>query len=99
MSASVTRRVDWDATIVARAPDILSRRVEAGVVLLSPSAAEPVVLADSAAMLWDRLASPRVARTVLDELSDRYGVAPDLIAEDVETALRELLERGLIELA
>ena len=97
MSGSPPRPIESSGGLLARSAGVVSRTVENGVVLLSPTAAYPVVLSDSAGMLWDVLETPRTVPGVTQTLSARYAIAPEFIANDVETAVRELIALGLIE--
>ena len=97
MSGPPPRPTESNPALLARAAGVVSRTVEDGVVLLSPTAVYPVVLSDSAGMLWDELETPRTVPGVTQTLSARYAIAPEFISDDVETAVRELIALGLVE--
>jgi hypothetical protein len=98
VSAPIFGAVAWNGALLVRTAAVLTRSVEAGVVLIGPAAPNPVVLSGSAAILWETLAIPRSAGAIVDDLAACYGVDTELIVGDVERALHELVALGLIEL-
>jgi hypothetical protein len=96
MSLPLPRPVEASRGLLGRVSNVLSRAVEGGVVLLGPAMDTPAVLADSAAMLWEVLETPRTVEAVIETLAVRYGVEEPVIAGEVETAIGELIALGLI---
>lgn len=68
-----------------------------GVVLLTPSNAEPVVLNGSGAALWDVLADARTPAEIGEALAPDYGTAPELLAPDIDVFIEQLAAIEAIE--
>ena len=80
----------------ARADDALWRAPIDGVVVLVPSADEPVVLGGSAAVAWHVLEQPRTLRDLCERLAVLYNVTAATIVGDVAPLLDELDARGVL---
>ncbi len=82
-----------------RAPDVLWRRFEGGVLLLGPSADEPTLVSGIGPLLWQLLATPHTAAELAGAVRDATGpTAPDhaRLHADVGRVLDELAAAGLV---
>lgn len=81
----------------ARQPDVEAAPMQEETVLYHPVRKKFCVLNETAAFLWTALDQPRsadeLARRVLDAFD---GVEPAVASRDVDTALAELAELGVI---
>jgi hypothetical protein len=84
--------VDWQ-----RHPHNLTRRVPDGWLVLASSAQTPVLLSGSAADLWDALDEPAPLARIVATVSHTYRGDPERIRSDVEGALAQLLDLGIVE--
>jgi hypothetical protein len=74
----------------------LSRRTIDGVVLLAPSASEPLVLEGAAAAMWELLATPMTVAGLVRELAGTYGVDGATITDDVDRTVTTLSGAGAL---
>jgi hypothetical protein len=72
------------------------QRVDHHVVVVDPGRRLVHVLNESAALIWDLLATPRSAQELVAALDDAYEVAHDELVEAVSTSLSVLLDSGLV---
>ena len=80
----------------ARADDVLWRATIDGVVVLVPSADEPVVLGGPAAAVWHLLEHPTSLGVLCQRLTALYDVSASRIVADVAPLLDELDGRGVL---
>ncbi len=73
-----------------RNPDVLTRRGAFGVLLLAPTADQPLLLEGTGVDLWDALDRPRTGGDVAAELASVFDADPATVAADVRAALEEL---------
>lgn len=73
-----------------RRPDVLARRGAFGVLLLAPTAEQPVLLEGTGVDLWDALEHPRTDEDLAVGLASVFGADPTTVAADIRTALDQL---------
>jgi hypothetical protein len=81
-----------------RSDRALWRWTTGGVVLLTPNEAEPVVLNESGAALWDVLADARTPAEICEALAPDYGTMPERLTPDVDAFIEQLAAIGAIEI-
>lgn len=57
----------------------------------------PLLLSGSGAALWAALAAPVTPSECARTLAERYGVAVEVVAEDIGPVVADLLARGVVE--
>jgi len=82
---------------VRRAPGVLWREGEFGVVVLAPGRAEPQTLTGTGRALWHALARPIVVADLVRDLAARFGVDPARVGVDIAPVLTELHRIGAID--
>ena len=82
-------------TVVFRA-DVLWRRTADTVVIRRRGNDELVVLAGTGADLWDSLAEPSSVGDVAAALAEEFGAELPVVRNDVERAVADLIERGVV---
>jgi hypothetical protein len=82
---------------VRQAPDVLSRAVDFGVVLLAPVGREPLTLEGTGRALWDALAEPVTPSALAADLARAFAADPARVASDIAPILAELTRVGAIE--
>jgi hypothetical protein len=87
-SSSSVRRV--------RAPGVLWREGEFGVVVQPPGDARPQTLQGTGPALWHALAQPQTDLALATELARRFGVEPDNVLADIAPVLAELTACGAL---
>lgn len=75
---------------------VLVRRGEFGVALLERTATAPQVLTGTGAAVWDSFDEPSTVPGVTARLATEYGVAPEVVACDVDRLVTDLLALGLL---
>ncbi|MGZ4688204.1 MAG: PqqD family protein [Acidimicrobiia bacterium] len=80
-----------------RAPGVLWREGEFGVVLLPPGPGEPQTLTGSGPALWHALARPITASELVAELAETFGVDPGVVEADIAPVLSKLSRIGALD--
>jgi len=80
-----------------RSPGALVREGAFGVVVLGTETSDAVTLSGTAAALWDVLADPQTSTAVVDVLAEQFGLAPERVRPDVDSALEQLVQLGALE--
>lgn len=88
--------VSPDRRRYVRATDVLWRRASGTIVLLSVRDGDVFELAGTAVALWDALAEPVTLDQAASQLAERFGVAVDVVAPDIGSAVQELVRRGVV---
>lgn len=89
---------DPSAGVWVRRPETLWRTAGDTVALLPDGQeARPLVVAGSAAMLWELLAAPVSLGELVGELARRYGADRAVIERDLLPVLEQLCSSGAIE--
>lgn len=83
-------------TLLRRADRVLWRATPGGVVLLSMTMPEPVLLAGSGAALWELFAEPIRLDEAAIALADAYGISSDVALPAIEPVARELVRGGAV---
>lgn len=78
-----------------RRDDVLQRET-ATTLLLSRRPGEVLALTGAGLDIWALLRRPRSVLDVIDDLAKRYGMDPDVIAEDVQRTVDQLVARQLV---
>ena len=76
-------------------PGLLSTRVDGRLTILAPTADQPLVLDDSAAMILD-LSSGRSLEEIVDALLETFDVSEDVLRHDVERVVEVLARYGVL---
>jgi Coenzyme PQQ synthesis protein D (PqqD) len=87
-SSSSVRRV--------RAPGVLWREGEFGVVVLAHGDSGPQTLSGTAPALWHALQQPHTDLALATELARQFGVEPDRVLVDIAPVLDELTACGAL---
>jgi hypothetical protein len=82
---------------VQRAPAVLWREGEFGVVLLAPGAGEPRTITGAGRELWRALARPGTPTELAAQLATAFGTDPTRVAADIAPVLAELRDLGAVE--
>lgn len=82
-----------------RRADVSWRESIDGVVVQAPSAADPSVLAGTAAAVWRLLAEPVTVDDLVDTLAEVYGGDRAVIARDVEALVERMQVLAVVEAA
>jgi hypothetical protein len=83
--------------LVQRAPAVLWREAEFGVVLLAPGAREPMTLTGTGRALWHALAAPTTPLALAADLAAAFDTDLARVDADITPVLDELHELGVIE--
>jgi len=78
-------------------PSIEAAPLEDGMILLDPATNQFSVLNQTAAAIWASVAKPATSAEVATEIRNRFAEVDGNLSSDVEQALREMVERGLIK--
>jgi len=70
--------------------------LEDGMILLDPETNEFSVLNATASAIWSRVAQPATSEEIAAEIGERFAEVDGHVLSDVEEALRQMVERGLI---
>ena len=85
------------AQLRLRNADLAWRTVDDEMIAIDVRESNYLTANDSGAILWSALADGTTKDELADRLVETYGIDPDTAAADVESFLRELRERGLLE--
>jgi hypothetical protein len=78
-------------------PTIEAAPLEDGMILLDPETNQFSVLNQTAAAIWGRVAQPATREEISTEIAAQFAEVTESDARsDVEDALRDMIERGLI---
>jgi hypothetical protein len=80
-----------------RSSHVLARSFGEEVLLASPEKEEVDRLVGPAAAVWELLATPQSATSLMAELAVTYRTSPIAIGDDVQVLLKDLDARGWIE--
>jgi hypothetical protein len=84
---------------VEMAPDVLVQRLpDDELVLLDLTTEKYFGLDATGTAMWDELTETRHVGHAYDRLRDRFDVAPEVLRHDLDTFVRRLAERGLLQL-
>lgn len=82
---------------LVRADDVVWRTIPGvAVLLLRGMDQELLILSGTGLTLWEELAVPRHLDEVTLSFSQRFGVPPDVVADDLTAVLAELHARGVV---
>jgi hypothetical protein len=79
-----------------RNPAALCRRLVDGVLVLGPSADEPLRISTPGDAVWDLLAEPLAPGALEEDLSQIFNVPVDVVRADIDPVLRALMVIGAI---
>lgn len=83
--------------VLRRRDDVLWRHTLSGALLLPADRAEPLIVDERGALIWDLLAESKTLDKLVDLLAERYSGDRTDIKRDTDTFLRELARSGLVE--
>jgi hypothetical protein len=89
-------RLDDSATVVA-ASDLLSTDFGQEAVILHLGQGKYFSLADVGARVWSHLQRPITIGAICEAITAEYAVDPVVCRRDLHQLLRDLAERGLVE--
>lgn len=89
-SAGVSARYQQEASVEA-AP------LEDGMILLDPATNQFSVLNQTAAAIWASVAQPATIAEIAAEIRNKFVEVDGSLLSDVEHALRDMVQRGLIK--
>ncbi len=81
---------------VVRRADVLWRRSGPTILIRRPGEDQLAVLADTGLALWEAIVEPITVGDLCDHLSSSYGVDMQVVIDDVEVALMDLVDRGVV---
>ena len=90
MSAGVDARYQQE-------PSIEAAPLEDGMILLDPATNQFSVLNQTAAAIWASIAKPATSAEIAAEIRDKFAEVDGAVISDVEQALQEMVQRGLIK--
>lgn len=79
------------------APHVIASRTDDGVVLADPLRGSVRALNEAGALIWEWVTQGILPGEMAQRLTQRYMVTPQQATADVETLLRELQAKGLLE--
>lgn len=82
-----------------RSDAVLTREVETAVLLLRPEGGDVLSLSGAGTTIWELLRRPMTLDELVQQLVERYHVAPADIADDVRETVGSLLEQSLLRAA
>ena len=85
-------------TLVARVDGAIAEGLLEDTVLLDPNTDRYVRLNRTGTLLWETLAEPTSVSGLASLLEQRFALSPDRASRDAAAFVRQLAERGLIEL-
>ncbi len=85
-----------DPAMLIRQPDVIATAIDDGMILLNIECNNYVSLNSSAAAIWDMLATPQTAATIVDGLVSKYNVDEQTALAATERTLDELTAEGLL---
>jgi hypothetical protein len=85
-----------DAPRYVRSEFVLSREVEAGLLLLSPGGQDVISLSGAGPEIWTLLRDPHTVEELVASLAARFDVPPTGIEEDVRAALTSLQQADVV---
>ena len=79
-----------------RAPGVLWREGDFGVIVLPPGDADPHTLSGTAPVLWHALLHPTTDLALATGLARQYGVEPERVLADIMPVLEALTASGAL---
>jgi hypothetical protein len=83
-------------TVIGRAPEALWRQTAGEVIVLGPSADDPLVLTGSAAHVWQLLDGRRSLGAITIGLARAYDRPPPAVLEEVLGVISEMVGHGIV---
>jgi gamma-glutamyl:cysteine ligase YbdK (ATP-grasp superfamily) len=77
-------------------PTVEAAPLEDGMILLDPQTNQFSVLNKTASAIWARVAKPATSEEIVAEIRENFAEVDGSVLSDVEEALRQMVERGLI---
>lgn len=77
-------------------PTVEAVPLEDGTILLDPETNQFSVLNATASAIWSRVAQPATSEEIAADIGARFAEVDGSVLSDVEEALRQMVERGLI---
>jgi hypothetical protein len=77
-------------------PTVEAAPLEDGMILLDPDTNQFSVLNQTATAIWTSVAKPATSDEIVAEIRMRFAEVDGSVLSDVEEALRQMVERGLI---
>ena len=77
-------------------PTVEAAPLEDGMILLDPETNEFSVLNQTASAIWATVAQPATSDEIAAEIREKFTDVGGSLLSDVEEALRQMVERGLI---
>lgn len=88
--------LDHHRTRIRRAPDLITAPLDEGAVIMDMASGNFLELNRTAARIWELLDTPNTLSGLCALVLDRYDVAPELCAVQIEEWMGEMQERRLI---
>jgi Coenzyme PQQ synthesis protein D (PqqD) len=86
-----------DSAVVVAARDLLATEFSREFVILNLTDGVYYGLEEVGARMWALLQSPVTVRAICDALVSEYDVEPARCTQDIQSLLRELVSRGLVD--
>lgn len=86
-------------TLYVRRSDLRAVEMDGELVMMGQDQGEYYGLKDVAASLWHHLEQPRTLDELCTLVADEYDVTPDGCRTDIETFLKQLLDKDLVRVA
>ena len=96
---NAAEQADFATARIERMPHPIATRVEDGILLVDTESGNFIELNRTASVLWDALDAPATRAELCAVMLDRFDVAPDRCAAQVEAWLTDMAGRGLVRIS
>lgn len=79
-----------------RVPDVPTAAFGDELAVMNLQSGSYIAFNRTAAEIWGMLEEPRSLDSLVEELSERYAIAPDRMREELDPLLSELVELGVV---
>ena len=88
--------MDQQLTRISRAPDLITAPLDDGAIIMDIASGNFIELNRTAAQIWELLDVPNTFSGLCALVQDRYDVAPDLCAAQIEQWMGEMRAQNLV---
>jgi len=88
--------MDQQLTCIRRAPDLITAPLDDGAIIMDIASGNFIELNRTAAQVWELLDVPNTLSGLCELVQDRYDVAPDLCAAQIEQWMGEMRAQNLV---
>jgi hypothetical protein len=84
---------------ITRHPDMLSAEIGGEAIMMSIEKGAYFGLNPVATRIWDLLEQPKSIAALIQTITDEYEVSAEQAADDVQSFVADMIERGIAQLA